>query len=351
MNDLDTLRSQFTSQQRSILAVIWQHYVKEGHWMRARVLHTTGEGKTVVRPLLERFGGSVVYEQEENGILHYGLTFLGVLLSSFGEHVEELLTGYLRIARTLALKEPERTHVSSEEACNMLGLNPHELAELGRALFLSPFTSGGSSGPNEWNVRLPRDIEDFKEDPRPRVREAALADYDPNVPLPSYDRTAYYLADRARPREEIFTFVGNELLRATATQDWAEAKSCFGAKAWKSSVITCGAVLEAILLDALLRDPGAAYVARGARRPNRKAPKDLRSWGLVDLVDAAVETQIIGEASSHLGHALRLHRDLVHPGRQLKEPIEVSEGEAQISLNTVEKCIRDLSASSRPKQA
>jgi len=351
MNDLDTLRGQFTSQHRGILAVIWQHYIKQGRWMPARVLHTTGGGKALVRPLLERLGGSVVYEQEENGVLHYGLTFVGVLLSSSGEHVEELLTRYFRTARTLALKEPNRTHVSSEEARTILGLAPDEVVELGRSLFLSPFTSGGSFGTNEWTAALPRDIEDVPEDPRPRVHEAALGDYDPNVPLSSYGRTAYYLAARERPCEEIFVFVGNELLRASATQDWAEAKSCFGAKAWKSCIIACGAVLEAILLDALLRDPNAAHIALKARRPDRKPAKDLRRWGLVDLVDAAAEIAVIGEASSHLSHALRLHRDLVHPGRQLKESVEVSEGEAQISLNTVDKCIRDLSASRRPKEA
>jgi hypothetical protein len=350
MNNLDSLRNKFDSQQRDILAVIWRYYVKEGHWMPTRLLHVAGGGKKTVRPILEQFGGSVVYEQEENGILYYGLTFLGVLLSSEGEYVEKLLTEYLRIAQTLALQEPNRTHVCSEEALKHLRLTPDGVIELGRFLFLSPFLSSGSFGQNEWNTRLPKNIEDLPDDPRSLIHEAALANYDPNVPLPSYDRTAYYLAAKARPRDGIFTFVGNELLRKIATQDWAEAKLCFNAKAWKSCVIACGSVLEAVLLDALLQNPDGARIALSTQQPTRKLNKDLCRWNLVDLVDAATKLNIIGEASSHLGHALRLHRDLVHPGRQLKEPVVVIEEEAVISINTVEKCIRDLSASRQPKK-
>ncbi len=318
--------------------------------MPARPLHVAAGSKKVVRQILEHFGGSVVYEQEENSNLYYGLTFLGVLLSSDGELIEELLVNYLRIAQTLALQEPNRTHVSSEEALKHLGLTPDRVMELGRFLLISPFYSNGTFAQNGWNAGLPKNVEDLPDDPHLLIHEAALADYDPNVPLPSYERTSYYLAARTKPRDEIFTFVNNELLRKIATQDWVEAKLCFNAKAWKSCIIACGSVLEAILLDALLCDPDRAHAALRARWPDRKPPKYLHRWNLIDLVDAAAETDIIGEASSHLSHALRLHRDLVHPGRQLKEPVDVSEEEAVISLNTVEKGIRDLSANRPTKK-
>ena len=95
MEDLNILRNKFNTQQREILTIIWRHYVKKSHWMPARLLHVTNGGKKVVRPIIEQLGGSIVYEPEENGTPYYALTFLGVLLSSDGEHIEELLAHQL----------------------------------------------------------------------------------------------------------------------------------------------------------------------------------------------------------------------------------------------------------------
>jgi hypothetical protein len=190
-NDLDILRHRFDPQQRNILGIIWLYYCREGHWIPARLLHLTHGGKKIVRPVLDQFGGSVVYEQEENGNLHYQLTFLGVLLSSEGENIEELITNYLRIARTLALQEPHRTHVSSKEALSHLRLGPNGPAELGRSLFLSPFISGGSLNTTEWNAGLPRDIEDLPDDLHTYICERAAELYDPNIPVTASERQAY----------------------------------------------------------------------------------------------------------------------------------------------------------------
>jgi len=244
----------------------------------------------------------------------------------------------------LANKDVKRTHISSQEVSIRQKLEPEEVLSLGHVLFFSPFISGGSFSAQEWNAGLPKDIEDIPDDLSAYIQNMALSTYDPNVPLPSQERKVYLNSKSTKPPEEILPFMNDKHLRAIATQDWSETKLCFTAKAWKYTVIACGSVLEAILLDALLGKPDEAYAAYKANHPDRARSKDLLRWGLDDLVDAAEKMKLIDEASFHLGHALRLHRDLVHPGRQLKEPVEVSEGEAQISKDTVEKCIRDFSA-------
>ncbi len=199
MDDLNLLRNKFNTQQRDILAAIWRYYVRGRSWVPSRVLHAGGGGKNTIRPTLEQFGGSVVFEQEENGILYYRLTYLGILLSPIGEHLEDLLTNYLLMARALALQEPNRTHVSSLEALTHLHLSPDELTELGCILFLSPFLAEGSFGKDiVWNACLPKDIEDVPDDPRPLIQKIALADYDPKVPLQSHDRHEYYSTLRSK---------------------------------------------------------------------------------------------------------------------------------------------------------
>jgi|SRR6266545_3284227 len=196
MNNLDTLRNKFASQQRDFLAIIWRHYLQAGHWIPARLLHTTNGGKKMVRPLLEQFGGSIVYEHEENSNSYYGLTFLGVLLSSDGEHIEGLLIKYLQLAQTLATQEPNRTHISSEETLKHLRITPEKTMELGRLLFISQLRSSGSFGSNEWNAELPKDIEDLPDDLNAYIFERAMAGYDPDVPLDQSERQTYLARNR-----------------------------------------------------------------------------------------------------------------------------------------------------------
>ncbi len=183
--------------------------------------------------------------------------------------------------------------------------------------------------------------------------QKVMKDYDKNVPIESTARSSYLMVKMYLPKgvqeEDSFSFMNNDILKRIVTSDWNEVKTCFQGKAWKYIIIGCGSVLEGILLDCLLKDTGAAIDARKKANPDRKPGTDLLSWDLIDLVDAAKQLKIIGEASSLLGHALRLHRNLVHPGRQVKEIINVSEEEAQISFTTVEKCIKDLSLINKQK--
>ena len=208
MEDIKTLRGKFDVQQREILTTIWRYYLKESHWMPARLLHTTNRGKKVVRPIIEQLGGSLVYEQEENNNLYYSLTFLGVLFSTDGEQVEELITEYLRLAQTLALQEPNRIHVSSQEVLTHSHLHPNLVLALGCALFLSPFFSYGSFSPTEWNAGLPNDIEDIPNNFDEYISTSIVDQYDPNVPVAVSARQSYFLNIRNK-----VTYLGTQLLK------------------------------------------------------------------------------------------------------------------------------------------
>ncbi len=142
-------------------------------------------------PFLNRLGGSVVYEQQENGVSYYALTFLGVLLSSDGRLFEDMLIRYLQIARDLALRQPERTHVLSEEVRPHLSLFPDDLMNLGRFLNIAPFRSSCSIYDTGWKVGLPEDIEDLPDDLKSYIVKRAVEQYDPQMPVFLKERWAY----------------------------------------------------------------------------------------------------------------------------------------------------------------
>ncbi len=309
------------------------------------MLHSQQGGKPHVRPLLEACGGSIVYESEDNGIPHYALTFLGVLLSSEGEELENLIVLYLDFACRKAIEEPQRDHVSSKEIASELHLTPQQVANLGRVLFLSRFVHNGSLGVERWDAGLPRDIEDLPKDLLSHVRNTAIKDYDPNMPVGSIQRTSYSPTTLSSAEQTAFSFVASQGLREQLQRDWVEARSTFKAEAWKACIILCGGILEGMLIARLTPIEGQAMQAYEHLRVGKKAG-DLARWNLVDLVDVAREVKLLSQSASYLGHALRLHRDLVHPSRQVTERIEVTRGEAETSINTVERCIRELSANS-----
>ncbi len=191
MENLYELRTKFNRQQREILTTIWQHWIKDSHWIPVRALHAAYGGKATVLPVLQQFGGTVVYETEENALQYYGLTFLGVLLSSKGERVEDLLANYIRLAQRLALQDPNRTSVSSQDALSHLSLDFGEVIELGCAIFLSPFLSSGSHGTREWNAGLPKEIEDIPDDVHKYICERAMEQYEPDMPVLFSERQTF----------------------------------------------------------------------------------------------------------------------------------------------------------------
>jgi hypothetical protein len=353
MDKFTDLRNSITHQQKIILNEIFSYFDMNKTWIPIRVLHAKCGGKEAVRKQLEELGGSIVFEYDDQGTVKYQLTFLGMLLSYYGEIIEFQISTFINITKALIKGDPEKTIIRSTDIAKMFEFNPSDVTLMGKILFLSPFHANGGNGPEGWNCKVPDDIEDIPEDAISYIHEKVMKDYDKNVPIDSTARSSYIWGRIYSPKEEKeednFFFIKDEKIKKIVFSDWNEVKSCYQGKAWKYTIIGCGSVLEGILLDCLLQDTAAAIDARKIANPDRNPGNDLLSWDLIDLMDAAKQLKIIGEASSHLGHALRLHRNLVHPGRQIKEIIEISEEEAQISFATVEKCIKDLSSKIRQK--
>jgi hypothetical protein len=95
------------------------------------------------------------------------------------------------------------------EALTRLRLGPADVVELGRALFLSPFVSGGSSSTTDWNAGLPKDIEDLPDDLHAYICNRGVELYDPDVPVISLERQTY-LASRNKTVSQIETLVPAE---------------------------------------------------------------------------------------------------------------------------------------------
>jgi hypothetical protein len=103
-------------------------------------------------------------------------------------------------------------------------------------------------------------------------------------------------------------------------------------------IILCGSAIEAVLTDLLLKN---AAQSQGSS----KAPKspDITRWGFADLIEVAVDLDLVTSGSHKLSHSVRDYRNLIHPGNEVRNKLTFDAEEAKIALEILHIIHRDLS--------
>jgi len=78
---------------------------------------------------------------------------------------------------------------------------------------------------------------------------------------------------------------------------------------------------------------------------SKSAPKesDISRWGLADLINVAVELELVSVGIEKLSHSIREYRNLVHPGNELRNKLAFDSEEAKIAIEVLNILHRDLS--------
>jgi len=136
-----------------------------------------------------------------------------------------------------------------------------------------------------------------------------------------------------------FSFMKNDEFRQIAERDYSELQNVKSVQAVKSRLVLTGGLIEALLLDALQsNEPGA----RNSAKAGKYEGKDLYEWPLSTLIDVAVELGLIREITRKFSDAVRDLRNLVHPGKEIRENFSFGQEEANIADQVLEIVIRDL---------
>lgn len=340
---LADLRKRLTEDQRNVLNTVWEYYRDHSKWIPARLLHHQMR-KEFVLATITPLGGTVILKNfEAPGKEYYELTLLGVLLSDYGCDAEELLVRYFDYIRSQFMQNPEIEKVIGDEVRQALQLTQEQTKLLGQLVYMGRLWWSHASFGEKWECGVPLDIDELPSvsDLRLYVQEKVIQNHDPQVPIDPNDRMRYSLSKGPKQRETEFDFIQDSLLRDQLTKDWDEAQRVHEVKAWKSCVILCGGILEGMLLDVLRRDEQQARFAYQKRKGREAA--DLDQWDLVDLVNVAKDLGLLSKSAEYLGHGLREFRNLVHPGKQIREKLSLTQEEAEIAFNVVKVCLRELS--------
>jgi len=135
-----------------------------------------------------------------------------------------------------------------------------------------------------------------------------------------------------------FSFISNPDLQRILERDFLEIQRAYISECWKSVIILLGGAVEAILTDLLISNLSQALCAQSA--PQKK---DIKKWGLSDLINVAVELKLVSTSVEKLSHSLREYRNLVHPGKEIAENLIFDAEEAKIAIEVLNILYRDLS--------
>ncbi len=124
-----------------------------------------------------------------------------------------------------------------------------------------------------------------------------------------------------------FGFVADSRIREIISRDYKELSSLDLAASPKSVLVLSGGIIEGLLLDALVT-------------ANWKTFDEVAKEFLKDLIGPALNRQIIRE--DRLTDTIRKYRDLIHPGREIRDRIVFSQADANIARSAVDVVIREV---------
>lgn len=124
-----------------------------------------------------------------------------------------------------------------------------------------------------------------------------------------------------------FSFVADGRVRKILGRDYAELRGLDLRTATKSVIVLSGGVIEGLLLDALVA---------GGRLSFEQACQHT----LKDMIRLAVSKGVIAE--DRLTDAVRNYRNLIHPGREIRDVVVFDEADASLARSAVEVVIREV---------
>jgi hypothetical protein len=134
---------------------------------------------------------------------------------------------------------------------------------------------------------------------------------------------------------EKLTFLAEPRLIEIIRRDLDELRGALERGHAKSAMLACGSVLEAILLDVVGRNP---VVAKTYRR-RLQFPDE---FSLTDLIEVAINEDVLPPSVARMAGSITEHRDLIHPAAELRGDVKVNDARASMMVMFMQVVVTDL---------
>lgn len=140
-----------------------------------------------------------------------------------------------------------------------------------------------------------------------------------------------YIRDKPKEPQFKFEFIVDEEMKNLLIKDWIEAEKAFNYELYKSTMVLCGAILEALLRDAL-------YLKEKVKVKFIPPIKDVQFHQLIDFAE---QQGIIKHDVAKLSHNVRDYRNLIH---LQKKELNVNKETANIIVSLLKLAYENISA-------
>jgi hypothetical protein len=333
MKNLGQLRAALSSAEVEFLDYVYAQFVNTGKATDGRlVLHKWGTD--AVAEVSRALGGDIVQEGLFESVDGFRLTLVGMLLNTHGEYDEDILVRFLAFVLEEWNRNPLIEGIDSQRAMEALGINEAETTILGRLLSMAFGTglcvvASFFSGKNEWAATVQRSVVDLKAaiSVKGYVESTLLRRFSREAPVQEKDRQLTVMFGEAAARENFnrlfdfetsptpavppptsFAFMADSELRDIAKADWIEISATMRVEAWKATIIMCGSVIEAMLLDKFEDLANAKAIPMTVAK--------VRDHKLFKLIELSETHKVLPENGDKLAHFVRSYRNQVHPDAQ-----------------------------------
>ena len=211
-----------------------------------------------------------------------------------------------------------------------------EELQISAGIFGSASLTGSSTYPFDIPVILPQEPDEYYFE---RFKEFSTPDehhYLKRIKLPMETLEDVF----NRETQEIIRFNNTTLVKKQVLEDIEELNTCFSNKAYKATLILCGSILEAVLIDWLSEIDGVDYfhkeiTVKKVEKKNGCPVKDEKGEPVIkdvptsDLKDYIEKIKEIKEPEwtkeAEYAHAIRKKRNLVHAKLCMKQNVRIDE--------------------------
>jgi len=149
--------------------------------------------------------------------------------------------------------------------------------------------------------------------------------------------------------EDKFDFIEDDKLKEILVRDFRELEICRIRGLNKSTLVICGSIIEALLIDQILKEDNLPLAQEKfndnikKKRPDRidKLPQE---WFFAEIIDVCKNLNLISDESKKDSWRINEYRNIIHPMNEISQNKNISPELAEISYNILLLIIKDISS-------
>ena len=141
--------------------------------------------------------------------------------------------------------------------------------------------------------------------------------------------------------QDLIRNISNVDLRDILLRDIKECAISLLTNQYKSCIVICGSVIEAVLVDRI-EDRGISKYDIGTLLYKKPRTKTVKEMDLNELLELAKEEKIIDIEEYHLSNYIRSYRNIIHPSCEVRKSYDVNEDTAKLMWSVLLAIIKEL---------